>query len=234
VTERQGTDAARPTPISPTRLAALRQAVGGDSRHPVAQLIAFCDQQSLALDRLAAENRHLQRDATAHPPCPLTERQISVLAGAANGETRIATARRLHLTEGAVASHRKEILRRTGAASTEQAIGVSLALGWLPAAAIATNGFSPVALIGDRPKHRWAGVARQVQQADGEWVDLACEPLDRRRALKGAAYRIRRARIPQFRPAGAFDAVAHTEGSRITLRARYTGLPATPTERASA
>ncbi|MFK0172673.1 response regulator transcription factor [Streptomyces sp. NPDC090306] len=226
---------AAPLPISPGHLARIRQDVMVNPRSVAAQLIAAIDQLQADNARLATENMHLRRDAAQHPICPLTPRQLAVLTGAANGESRIETARRLAVAEQTVASFRKIIVARVGARNLTQAVAFALTREWIPAAAIVVEGFSPVALGGDRPpRSGWAGVAQRVRGAWGGWVVLERKPINHRRVLTNTAYRIRKARISHFGPAGSFDTRVDNDGPNAVLLARYAALSSEITERASA
>lgn len=62
---------------------------------------------------------------------PLTKRELSVLALAAEGSTVGDIARRLHLSHGTVRNYMAAITRKTGARNRVDAIRISQGAGWL-------------------------------------------------------------------------------------------------------
>jgi DNA-binding CsgD family transcriptional regulator len=63
---------------------------------------------------------------------PLNDREAEILAGAAEGETAIETARRLYLSSETVKSYRKRIIAKLGARNGTHAVALALRAGLLP------------------------------------------------------------------------------------------------------
>lgn len=74
--------------------------------------------------------------------CPLSPAQLSVLAGAAAGETPQETASRLCLSYEAVRSQRQRVLSKLEARSITHAVALCVAAGWVTVGQV-TGGVTP-------------------------------------------------------------------------------------------
>ncbi|MGI5441667.1 helix-turn-helix domain-containing protein [Streptomyces shenzhenensis] len=64
--------------------------------------------------------------------CPLTPKQLDILAGAAAGETSEDTSRRLLMPFNTVKTHRQRAVRKLGARGITHAVAIVVAAGWIP------------------------------------------------------------------------------------------------------
>jgi two-component system, NarL family, response regulator DesR len=69
--------------------------------------------------------------AALHTRCPLTPRELDVLAVTAEGANAKQTAARLSLAPGTVRNHLSRILAKTGASSRVQAVRIAQEAGWI-------------------------------------------------------------------------------------------------------
>lgn len=67
------------------------------------------------------------------PPaeCPLTDRQLEVIAAAADGLNRAEIGQRLYMAETTVKTHLHAAAVRLGARSTTHAVAIALRAGWV-------------------------------------------------------------------------------------------------------
>lgn len=65
--------------------------------------------------------------------CPLADRELRALIGAAAGESPREAARRILITEKTIAKQRSAAVRRLGARSLTHAVAVAVAAGWITA-----------------------------------------------------------------------------------------------------
>ncbi|WP_324615615.1 response regulator transcription factor [Streptomyces sp. Mg1] len=118
-----------PTPPGSLRRAFLTQAQGYvDKDGSPARLVR-------AIGRVAAGERSI--DATLASafmeadPMPLSPRELSVLARAAEGDSIAEIARALHLASGTVRNYMAAVTRKTGARNRIDAIRISRRAGWV-------------------------------------------------------------------------------------------------------
>jgi DNA-binding NarL/FixJ family response regulator len=91
----------------------------------VDEIVAQRERLADALARRDA-GQPIQPKAPPRPPPPqLTNRELEVLRGAANGETAKETAARLGKSFETIKDHRKSAIRRLGARSIAQAIFIA-------------------------------------------------------------------------------------------------------------
>ncbi|MFE2925752.1 response regulator transcription factor [Streptomyces goshikiensis] len=136
------TDAARPLPRStPLLVLARADAPGSLRRAFLTQAQGYVDKDGSparlvrAIGRVAAGERSI--DATLASafmeadPMPLSPRELSVLARAAEGDSIAEIARTLHLASGTVRNYMAAVTRKTGARNRIDAIRISRRAGWV-------------------------------------------------------------------------------------------------------
>ncbi len=64
-------------------------------------------------------------------PCPLTQREVTVLAGASGGGTTAEIARRIHLAEGTVRNTLSTAMGKLSASTRADAVRIATERGWL-------------------------------------------------------------------------------------------------------
>ncbi|MFF4323428.1 LuxR C-terminal-related transcriptional regulator [Streptomyces sp. NPDC001568] len=137
------TDAGRLLPDSPTPLIVLARAdTPGTLRRAFrTQALGYVDKDGSparlvrAIVKVAAGERFI--DATLASafmeadPMPLSPRELSVLARAAEGDSVAEIARALHLASGTVRNYMAAVTRKTGARNRIDAIRISRRAGWV-------------------------------------------------------------------------------------------------------
>ncbi|WP_198939771.1 response regulator transcription factor [Streptomyces sp. MJM1172] len=134
--------AARPIPRStPLLVLARADAPGSLRRAFLTQAQGYVDKDGSparlvrAIGRVAAGERSI--DATLASafmeadPMPLSPRELSVLARAAEGDSIAEIARALHLASGTVRNYMAAVTRKTGARNRIDAIRISRRAGWV-------------------------------------------------------------------------------------------------------
>ncbi|MGW6846241.1 response regulator transcription factor [Streptomyces sp. NPDC054958] len=145
VSDALGADAgvARLLPPSPTPLLVLARAdLPGTLRRALrTQALGYVDKDGSparlvrAIVKVAAGERFI--DATLASafmeadPMPLSPRELSVLARAAEGDSIAEIARALHLASGTVRNYMAAVTRKTGARNRVDAIRISRRAGWV-------------------------------------------------------------------------------------------------------
>ncbi|MFJ3960944.1 response regulator transcription factor [Streptomyces sp. NPDC090036] len=136
-------DAARLLPHSPTPLLVLARAgtPGSLRRAFRTQALGYVDKDGSparlirAIGKVSAGERFI--DATLASafmeadPMPLSPRELSVLARAAEGDSIAEIARALHLASGTVRNYMAAVTRKTGARNRIDAIRISRRAGWV-------------------------------------------------------------------------------------------------------
>ncbi|MFG2712361.1 LuxR C-terminal-related transcriptional regulator [Streptomyces goshikiensis] len=135
-------DAARPLPRSTPLLVLARADTPGSLRRAFrTQAQGYVDKDGSparlvrAIGRVAAGERSI--DATLASafmeadPMPLSPRELSVLARAAEGDSIAEIARALHLASGTVRNYMAAVTRKTGARNRIDAIRISRRAGWV-------------------------------------------------------------------------------------------------------
>ncbi|MFC6516873.1 DNA-binding response regulator [Streptomyces goshikiensis] len=135
-------DAARPLPRSTPLLVLARADTPGSLRRAfLTQAQGYVDKDGSparlvrAIGRVAAGERSI--DATLASafmeadPMPLSPRELSVLARAAEGDSIAEIARALHLASGTVRNYMAAVTRKTGARNRIDAIRISRRAGWV-------------------------------------------------------------------------------------------------------
>ncbi|MFB9585859.1 response regulator transcription factor [Streptomyces goshikiensis] len=135
-------DAARPFPRSTPLLVLARADTPGSLRRAfLTQAQGYVDKDGSparlvrAIGRVAAGERSI--DATLASafmeadPMPLSPRELSVLARAAEGDSIAEIARALHLASGTVRNYMAAVTRKTGARNRIDAIRISRRAGWV-------------------------------------------------------------------------------------------------------
>lgn len=137
------TDAGRLLPHSPTPLIVLARAdTPGTLRRAFrTQALGYVDKDGSparlvrAIGKVASGERFI--DATLasafmeSDPMPLSPRELSVLARAAEGDSVAEIARALHLASGTVRNYMAAVTRKTGARNRIDAIRISRRAGWV-------------------------------------------------------------------------------------------------------
>lgn len=73
----------------------------------------------------------LALQSSALGPCPLTRREVTVLAGASGGGTTCEIARRIHLAEGTVRNTLSTAMGKLSASTRADAVRIATERGWL-------------------------------------------------------------------------------------------------------
>lgn len=180
-----------------------------------------------AIEKVLAEHRRVEIPAG----CPLTRTQLSIIIASANGEEPQSTARRLGIARTSVYTRRDRAFRRLGVRHMTHAIAVCMAHGWIKADDLRLPELPRRTATGHLTLHQQA--AADLREDPGTWQPVTTYA--NRRTAQVAASRIRRGRMTPYRPSGAYEATAVTEGRTHRVDVRYVGrptTPATPTERA--
>ncbi|MCX4529555.1 MULTISPECIES: LuxR C-terminal-related transcriptional regulator [unclassified Streptomyces] len=134
--------ATRPLPRSTSLLVLARADTPGSLRRALrTQALGYVDKDGSparlvrAIAKVAAGERSI--DATLASafmeadPMPLSPRELSVLARAAEGDSIAEIARALHLASGTVRNYMAAVTRKTGARNRIDAIRISRRAGWV-------------------------------------------------------------------------------------------------------
>jgi DNA-binding CsgD family transcriptional regulator len=152
--------------------------------------------------------------------CPLTRRQLQILIATANGQTGRAIAEDLGLHHNTVRKHREAAVGRVGARTPAQAVAICLLHGWFPRAALQLPDV-PHQPTNSETRRAYREAAELLRQNPGEWRTVVV--CDSGPTARQNAWRLRSGGITAFRPAGAWEAEAFTEGRQHGVRARFVG-----------
>lgn len=213
------------TELSPRLLAHLRQSIERRPGAPAARTIRMLLDE---IDRLKTRPELEAVDTEAD--CPLTQRQLQILVGTANGLECPAIARELSLCAQTVVKHRQAAMRRLQVRTPAQAVAVCIIRGWLPTGLVQLPEVLPkLSAAGARNAYRER--AAQLRQTPGQWGTVAV--YNSGSSARQSAHRLRTGAFTAFRPAGAWESQAFTEDGVHGVRARYIGTPTTAERTAS-
>ncbi|MFJ9114421.1 helix-turn-helix transcriptional regulator [Streptomyces sp. NPDC102394] len=205
-------------PLSPFALARIRASVRHNPGTPAARTVQLLLDE---IDRLKSP----QILATWEPdvPCPLTRRQLEIVARTANGQNCEEIGPEIGIDPKSVRKNRQAVMRRLGVRTMPAAIAACLVGGWIPAGALQLpeqpKRVSPVAA-----RNTYQERAALLRATPGEWGIVA--HYDGGPAARQSAYRLRTGAFKAFRPAGMWEAEAFTHNGTHGVRARFIGAPA--------
>ncbi|MGW0574801.1 response regulator transcription factor [Streptomyces sp. NPDC002920] len=160
------------------------------------------------------------------PECPITEREAEFLAYMADGLTYEQVAATVSRSSNSVRATYANAFAKLGARCGAQAVAIALHYGWLP------NLELPDVPARCAPKGplNWqylhAQAADQMRKNPMSYIEVG--PYASRNGAYQAARRASAGLMPEFRPAGAFEARPHrTAGVGWNLRMRYLGEAST-------
>ncbi|MFF7966691.1 LuxR C-terminal-related transcriptional regulator [Streptomyces sp. NPDC007903] len=185
-------------------------------------LLAEIDRLNAEIDRLSVQQLH----ADSHPAedCPLTPRQVEILALTASGLSCKETAKRIGVRHQTVQKHRCLINARLGVHTSAASVSICLLRGWLSPADLRLpeppKKGAPPSLRGATFPER----AASLRDRPGEWDTVGV--YGTAQSARQGASRIRRGHFAPFRPAGHWEARSLTDNSAHIVRARYIGPPA--------
>ncbi|WP_416976645.1 response regulator transcription factor [Streptomyces sp. T028] len=162
------------------------------------------------------------------PDRPITEREAEFLAYLADGLTYGQIACAVGRSPSCVTTTCSNAFSKLGARNATQAVAVAVHHGWLPPLRLPDPPKS-LAIHGPRNWRKLhAQAAAQMRERPLSFVDVG--PYASRNSAHRAAQRVNAGLLPEFKPAGAFEAhPRRTDGTRWGLRMRYLGEPANPT-----
>ncbi|SHI65290.1 LuxR C-terminal-related transcriptional regulator [Streptomyces sp. 3214.6] len=174
-----------------------------------------------AIEAAVAKHRPLRE-------CPITKREAEFLTYMAEGLTYEQVTIVVGRSRDSVRTTYSTAFSKLGARCGAQAVAIALHNGWLPTLRL-PDPPKPLAMHGPR---NWralhAEAAAQMRAHPLSFVDVG--PYASRNSASQAARRVNLGLIPEFNPAGAFEARPHRiERTRWGLRMRYLGEPAAPT-----
>ncbi|WP_158692790.1 response regulator transcription factor [Streptomyces roseochromogenus] len=212
-------------PLGPLALARIRTSVKRNPDHPAARTIQLLLDE---IDRLKSPVALAEWHPDAE--CPLTRRQLEILARTANGETCEQIGPQIGIDPKSVRKHRQAIMRRLSVRSTPSAVAVCLVNGWIPDGVLHLPRHQRrMSTVVARNTYRER--AAVLRQTPGEWGTVAV--YDSGATARQSAYRLRTGAFVAFRPAGKWEAEAFTSDGVHGVRARFTGTPTTIERQAS-
>lgn len=167
--------------------------------------------------------KHRPDDDT--PTCPLTPRELQIVAQVAGGETYESAARNLGMSTDSLRCRGPQIYARLGARNAAHAAAIVVHHGWVTDLHIPQTRQAPRVLHGPMAwNRRYHDSATALRQRPGSELEIG--PYGSRHGARGAARRIRRGTFDPFQPAGAFDAQSFPgDDGRWYVRACYLGDP---------
>lgn len=162
------------------------------------------------------------------PESPITSREAEFLTYMAEGFTYEQVGIAVGRSSNSVRTTYATAFSKLGASCGPQAVAIALHYGWLPTLRL-PDPPKPLPMRGPRNWHALhAEAAAQMRASPLSFVDVG--PYASRNSASQAARRVNAGLMPEFKPAGAFEARPHRiERTRWGLRMRYLGEPATPT-----
>lgn len=161
-------------------------------------------------------------------PCPLSERELGIVAQLAMGHTIAGAARNLGIAAETVRSRCPQIFARIGARNRAHAVVIATRRGWLPDLKL-----PPVAELAPgtpADPNAWNRMYRdraaQLRRRPGVPVEIG--PYGSQSGARGAARSIRKGHFDAFQPAGSFGAeTVRLTGGQFAVRATFLGPTST-------
>lgn len=181
-----------------------------------------------AVDKVVAEYRPMDAQAL---PCPMSQRELTVLTGLACGATYAGLGERMALAPATVQRTVVDICRRLDVKSEQEAIEVAARHGWVPALHIPDPAARQTLHGPQAWRRHYRERVAEMRRSVGKPVQLG--PYDSHSGAYNAARKINKGLWQEVQPAGAFSAdVEPDQHGQWVVMARYLGEPSPATKEA--